>query len=439
MTEPVLPLATPRPRTALGPPLLAGGLVAGLFFAGFGGWAVTAPLAGAAVAPAVVAPEGSRKTVQHLEGGIVRDILVRDGSQVVAGQPLIELDATRARAEHAALLAEWRALSAVEARLLAEQAGAAAIAFPEDLLAAAREDGPFARVLAGESGRLVSRQAALADQQAILAERIAQARSEIAGLEAGIASAHRQLALVDEEVGIVRKLLEKGLERRPRLLQLERTQAELEGKIGSDRAAIARAGQEIAEARQQMRSLASEQVEQVAGELAATRKDLARASEQLRATADCLERTVIRAPVTGTVLDLRVKTPGGVVEPGEALMDIVPAGTDLLLEARVGPTDIDEVHAGLEAQIHLLAYRSRDLPRIGGTVREVSADRLEDPHTGEGYYLARVAVARAVLPASVVLAPGMPADVMIVTGQRTLLAYLLRPVTAALRRGLRES
>jgi HlyD family secretion protein len=148
---------------------------------------------------------------------------------------------------------------------------------------------------------------------------------------------------------------------------------------------------------------------------------------------------VVTAPVDGTVVDLKIKTSGGVVGPGEPLMDIVPAAAELLLEARVAPVDIDEVHPGLEAQVHLLAYKSRDLPRVRGSVREVSADRLEDPATRQPYYLARVAVDRGSLPAGVVLSAGMPADVMIVTGERTLLDYLTRPITDALRRGLRES
>jgi HlyD family secretion protein/epimerase transport system membrane fusion protein len=428
-----------NPCTSLRSPLLAGTAVALAFFAGLGGWAATAPLAGAAVAPAVVAPDGSRKTVQHLEGGIVRGILVQDGSRVAAGQPLVEFDDTHARAEHAALLAGWHALKAAEARLLAEQAGRERPSFPAELVAAAPKDPALARLLTSEAERLAARRAALDDQKAVLAERIAQAEAEIDGHAAEIASGRRQLGLIEEEARVVAGLLAKGLERRPRLLTLERTRAQIEGTIAAGQAAVARARQVIAEARQQMRSLESEQAEKVAAELAEVRRDLASRAEKLRATADRLARTVVAAPVAGTVVGLKVKTPGGVVNPGEPLLDLVPANADLLLEARVAPVDIDEVHAGLKAQVHLLAYRSRNLPRIEGMVREVSADRLEDPHTREPYYLARVAVARAALPAGIALAPGMPADVMIVTGERTLLDYLTRPIADALRRGLRES
>jgi HlyD family type I secretion membrane fusion protein len=430
----------PRPRNSLRPPLLAGGAVAAAFFVGLGGWAATAPLAGAALAPAVVAPEGSRKTVQHLEGGIVRRILVRDGSAVAAGQTLVELDDTAARAEHAALLAEWRALRAGERRLTAEQAGeATGLSFPSDLLGAARRDPALAGVLASEADRLATRRAALADQRSVLAERAAQAEAEIQGLEAQIASGRRQLGLIAEEIEGVAKLLAKGLERKPRLLALQRGQAEIDGAVAAGRAGIARARQAIAETRQQMRALESEHAEQVARELSEARKSRASLEERLRATADRLARTAVKAPAAGTVVGLQVKTAGGVVGPGEPLLGIVPAAAELLLEARVAPVDVDEVHAGQRAQVHLLAYRSRNLPRVEGAVREVSADRLEDPATHQPYYLARVAVPPAALPAGVALTAGMPAEVAIVTGERTVLDYLVRPVADAMSRGLRES
>ena len=433
------PNADIRPRTSLRPPLLAGTAVALAFFAGFCGWAATAPLAGAAVAPALVAPEGSRKTVQHLEGGIVRRILVHDGSLVAAGQPLVELDDTRARAEHAALLAEWRAAKASEARILAEQADRTEPEFPAELLDAAHDDPALAQLLAGEVDRLSTRRASLRDQQAILANRVAQAEAEIAGLEAEIASAHTQLGLIGEEIEIVERLLAKGLERKPRLLALLRSKTQIEGAIAANRADIARAGQVIAEARQQSLSLESSRAEEIAAELAEMRKSLAGLAEKIRATADQLARIVVTAPVDGTVVDVRIKTIGGVIEPGAPLLDLVPAGGELLLEARVAPVDIDEVHPGLRAQVHLLAYQSRNLRRIEGEVRGVSADRLEDAATRQPYYLAKVAVDRAALPAGIIMTAGMPADVMIVTGERTLLQYLLRPITDTLRRGLRES
>ncbi|WP_207481842.1 HlyD family type I secretion periplasmic adaptor subunit [Arenibaculum pallidiluteum] len=432
-------LAAPGPRVSLRAPVLAGAIVTIAFVGGFGGWAAVAPLAGAAVAPAVVVPEGSRKTVQHLEGGIVRQIHVRDGSMIAAGEVLLTLDDTQARAEHATLMAEANAARAVEARLVAEQNGSAAPRFPETLLEAATGDPVLAGVIAGEADRLSRRRSALADRNAVLEERIMQLREQIRGLEAKIAASGRQLALIELELADVRGLVAKGLERRPRLLALERSQAQIEGSIGADRAEIAQARQGIAEARQQQASLVSEEADKTAAELADVRQHLARLNERLRATADRLARTVVTAPVAGTIVDLQVTTTGGVIEQGAALMAIVPAGAELILEVRVTPSDIDEIHPGLDAQVHLLAYKSRSMPRIKGLVRNVSADRLEDAATRQPYYRAQVAIDPGTLPPDVALAPGMPADVLITTSERTLLDYLLTPLRDSVRKGLRES
>lgn len=429
----------PKVSTSLRTPLLAGAAVALVFFVGFGGWAAIAPLAGAAVAPAVVVPEGSRKSLAHLEGGIVRQIMVRDGDRVTAGQPLIDLDATRARSEHATLLAQWRGLKAQEARLLTEAADEPELRFPVTLLAAGDEDPAVHVVLESETARFVSRERALEDQLAVLRERASQAVAEIQGHEAGIQSFERQLKLILEEITTVKTLLRDGLERKPRLLALERSRAQIEGEKATSVANIAQARQVISEARMQMTSLVSERIDEVATDLAQARRDLGGLEERLRATQDQLERTVVRAPVDGTVVALVVKTPGGVIAAGEPILDIVPAGDALILEARVAPIDIDEVHPGLPAEVHLLAYKSRNLPRINGTVRDVSADRLTDPETNQPYYTARIAVDATALPQDVILTAGMPADAMIVTGERTFLRYLLQPLTDTLRRGLRES
>ena len=407
-----------EPRTSLKAPLLAGALAAAAFFGGFGGWAATAPLAGAAVAPAVVVPDGSRKTVQHLEGGIVGRILVKDGDAVAAGQPLVELDPTRSRAEHATLLTEWRALAAAEARLEAEQAGADAVRFPAEL-ERARAEPAVARLLAGELDRFASRRARARRPGGVAPrpgrpgrgrdrrppgrdrERPSPARADRGG-EPGRARAPRQ-GLRDEAAlpgararpGRPRRQHGHGPGRdRPRPADRRRVPA-------ADRGA-----REPARGR---RGEGPRRHPPPAG----------RGREKLAAAADKLGRSTVTAPVAGTVVDLRAKTPGGVLDPGAPILDLVPAADALVLEARVAPTDIDEVHAGLEAQVHLLAYRSRAMPRIGGRVLEVSADRLTDPHTQQPYYAARIAIDAATLPADVRLAAGMPADVLIVTGERT--------------------
>jgi HlyD family type I secretion membrane fusion protein len=427
------------PKTSLGLPILLGGLTITAFFGGLGGWAATAPLAGAAVASATVVPDGSRRTVQHLEGGIVRKILVKDGDQVTAGQPLIKLDPTQSASQVGALRVQRWGHLAAEARLLAEQAEAKGISFPEELLVAAAGEPALQAVLDAEGQRFRSRAVALADQEAILREKIKQAMAEIDGHEASVRSTDRQLALVKEETSGIESLLAKGLERKPRLLALQRSAAQFDGAKAGAWADIARARQMIAEAEQQIRALYSERAETAANELSEIRRGLANLDEELSAASDRLARTTVLAPLAGTVLGLKVKTEGGVVAPGAAILDLVPADDGLLLEARVHPNDIDEIHIGLKAQIHLLAYKSRNMPRIEGEVQEVSADRFTDPQTAEAYFTARILVDPAALPAGVHLAPGMPAEALIVTGERTLLSYLLAPVHDALRRGLRES
>jgi HlyD family secretion protein len=425
--------------TSLRTPLIAGAAITLVFFGGFGSWAAMAPLVGGAVAPAVIVPEGSRKTVQHLEGGIVRTIRVTDGSRVQTGDVLIELDDTRTHAEHAAILSQWRALVATEARLQAEEASALRPIFPEELTGAAANDPALTRLLATEGSRFLTRQQSLADQQSVLDERIRQAEAEIEGHKAMIVSADRQLELIAEEYAGAKLLYDKQLERKPRLLAMERSQAQIGGGRAQSLAAIARTRQVIAESKSQKEALLSQRAEQASTELAVTRRDLATTAEKLRSTADRLSRGGITAPVAGIVVDLQVKTVGGIIGPGQPILDIVPEAAELVLEARVAPVDVDEVYAGLLAQVHLLAYKSRNLPKIIGKVSSVSADRLTDSKTGQPYYQAKISVAPANLPSGVTMTAGMPADVLIVTGERTALQYLLEPICDLWRRGMKES
>jgi HlyD family secretion protein len=427
---------------SLRPPLLAAAAILLVFFGGFGGWAALVPLSGAAVAPAVVAPEGYRKTVQHLEGGIVAEVRVRDGSEVEAGDVLVVLDDTRARAEYAAARAQLVARLASGARLAAEQAGAAEPAFPGELLALAREDPEAGRLVEAERASLLARRQALADQVAVLDRQIAQARSDLAAYEGGLASVDRQTELIDEEIATVEDLLAKGLDRKPRLLALQRARADLEGQRVATVGNAARTRELIGATRAERTALVSRRAEEVAMGLAEARAEINRLQAAARAARDQLERTAIRAPVAGEVVELKLRTLGGVVGAGEPILGIVPRDEPLVIEARVKPADIDVVHAGLLADVHLLAYRSRHMPRIRGEVRHVSGDRLVDERTGEPYYEARIVVDAATLhkeAPEVELAAGMPAEALIITGERTLLEYIVDPIRASFRRSLRES
>lgn len=437
-TSPPIDLA----RAARLRPLALGGAGAMLaFFGGLGAWAATAPLAGAAVAPAVVAPEGYRKTVQHLEGGIVREILAREGSQVPAGAVLVRLDDTQARAEVSGLEAGWYATRAALARLAAEERGDAGLTPDPELAAAAAARPAVAAAVRAEADQLAARRAALEGRVAVLLSRIEKERRAIEGLKAEAVSYEQQRRFVDEELKAVRRLVEQGLERKPRLLALQRAKSQMEGNLASARAGLGRSKEAIAEAELERASLHQQRAEEVVKELTAAQVEAAGLAEKLKAARDRLERGVIVAPVAGTVVNLRVRTTGGVVGAGEPVMDLVPSGDELVLEARVSPTDIDEVAPGFKAQIHLTAYRTRHLPRLEGVVRQVSADRLVDEATREPYYAARIAVDAAEvakLGEGVALTPGMPAEALIVTHERTVLDYLMAPVADVFRRGMRE-
>ncbi|MEK0084016.1 HlyD family type I secretion periplasmic adaptor subunit [Benzoatithermus flavus] len=419
---------------------LAGWLVVLLFFGGGGTWAWLAPLASAAVAPGVVGPEGKRKTIQHLEGGIVRAIHVREGGAVRAGDPLVTLEDIRARAEHGVLKGQYLALLATVARLEAEQGDAERPVFPAALEVEAA-DPEVARIVATQRELFAAHHAVRAGRRWITNQRIAQLEAENASLEKQIAAQGTQLELIATEIESVQALLAKGLERRPRLLALQRSKAGIEGEQAGLRGRIAANLETIGQARLENLTAEQEDRRQVNADLDDARKRLDEIRNRLPSSEDALARTVVRAPVDGRVVDLKTTTVGGVLKPGEPILDLVPSQAELLIAAKLDPRDIKDVRRGLPARVVLTAYPQRNLPIVHGTVREVSADRLTDQRTGKPYFEAQVQVDRAELAAldgEVALLSGMPAEVMILTGERTLLDYLLRPFYDVLRRAFRE-
>lgn len=437
----IFKIGTPDLRQSLRRPLLTGAAICLAFFGGLGTWSTLAPLASAALGHGVVSPDGSRRTVQHLEGGIVERLLVQEGSRVEAGQPLLILEDKAARSAHDVALGQYRQFLAIEGRLIAEGAGESEPRFAPELLAEAN-DPNVAAVLTAQRELMRQRRDSLTHRRTLLQQKIAQINEEITGLRAQIDSQSRQLTLIAEEVKGVTHLLNKGLERKPRLLSLQRAQAEIAGARAANEAAIARALQSIAETEQQITTLDAERHEEIGTQLAEVTGELAEARERLTAAADVLRRIVITAPITGTVVQLKAHTIGGVVTAGQPILDIVPRDEDLLIDARIAPTDIDVVREGLPAQVVLSAYKQRNLPRLEGRVRSVSADRIVDPQNNTPYYLVRIEVDRehlAKIAPDVALTPGMPADAMVMTGERTALSYLTRPFLDSLRRSMRES
>ena len=267
-------------------------------------------------------------------------------------------------------------------------------------------------------------------------------REQIKGFEAQVESAGRQIELVSEEVAGKRELANKGHLPKPELLRVLRMEAELGGRLGQYRAAISEAQQQIGEAELQLVANETARADQVATQLDQVQAELNAIEEKLLASKDILNRTVIAAPVSGTIVNLKFKTESGVIQPGVAIMDIVPAEEKLLIDARISPMDIDIVRAGLKAQVLLSAITSRSAPRIDGFVRSVSADRVVDEKSMQAYFLARIEVSRAELGrlgTKIELVPGMPADVLIVTGERTMANYLLQPFLDAIWKTLREA
>jgi len=418
------------------------GIVVVVVFFGFGGlWAAFAPLSSAAIAPGVVSPKSSRQTVQHLEGGIIKDIRVKEGDSVTAGQTLFVLDDVSARTDVSLLQSRSWNLGALESRLVAERDRRDNIAFSNELMR--NLTTPEVRgILDAQVSQFETRRKNDESHRSILRQQIAQLNEQISGLEEQLASAMSQSALIDEEAASVSELVDKGLERKPRLLALQRNQAELLGQQGDLKARIAQAREAIGGAELEVIKIDIDRREGVEAQLAETQARKAEIDQQLRERMDRLSRTAIVAPVAGKVLDMRFKTPGGVVRPGEAVADIVPTDDTLVIDARVSIKDIDVVRAGLKATVVFPAYRQRTLPRLQARVTGVSADTLTDQRTGERYYTARVEVDRdkihKIAPI-IELQPGMASEVYIATGDRTMLAYLFGPFLDTLRRSFREN
>jgi HlyD family secretion protein len=419
--------------------IIAGTLVAAAFFGGFGAWAALAPLASAAIAPGTVTVDSHRKTVQHLEGGIIAELLVRNGDDVAAGQVLLRLEDVESRAAFDLLKGQHRALLAQEARLIAERDGESEPAFAPELLSLSA-DPAVAEILAGQRRILASRNQVLEGQTAVLHQRIRQYEAEIESLKAQIDSGEVQLRFIAEELSGVGELFEKGLEKKSRLLALKREAARLTGMQGDYQGRITQAEQGIAEARMESLSLKEQRDAEVATELREVQVELAEVADKLRAAQSRLQRTEILAPQAGVVVNLRYFTAGGVIEPAAPILEIVPAGERLVVDARLDPMNIDEVRAGMAAEVRLVAFKQRITPTIAGRVQQVSADALVDEQTMRTYYVARVEISPAELDGlnSVELYPGMPVEVMIATGERTALDYLLAPVAQSFQRAFRE-
>jgi HlyD family secretion protein len=410
------------------------------FILGLGTWSAFAPLESAVIAPGIVEAESSRKTIQHLEGGIIKEILVADGDVVRTGQILIKLDGTKNRAEFQSLQGQFWDTMAREARLQAEQQGHAQISFPSELETAQERDPSVAPILAGQQSIIEARRQVFQSQAAVIREKMLQVEKEIEGLKAQESATGKRAGIVREEVATVTILVDKGYERRPRLLSLEREMADIDGRRGDITAQISRAAQVISESQETLLKLENDRQSEIAQSLRDTQNQIFQLRERIQAAKDQLSRTEVRAPEDGVVTDLRIHTPGGVIGPGAPLMDLVPRHDRLIVTARVRPEDIDVVHPGLTADVHLTAYNERRVPRLKGAITHVSADRLLDKRTDQPYYTAKIRLQEKQVAEldGVQIIPGMTTQVFIKTGRSTVALYALRPLLDSFGSAFRE-
>ncbi|WP_299619848.1 HlyD family type I secretion periplasmic adaptor subunit [Pelagibius sp.] len=423
------------------PIIFAGLTVVALTFAGFFGWAAYAELSSAVIASGTVTVDSNRKAIQHIEGGIVKEILVRNGDAVRRDQLLVRLDETRAQASLAILQGRLDEALANEARLIAERGDAESIAFPEGLLARV-SDPQVGDSLKGQQSLFDARRETLKGEIEIYRERIAQVGEQISGLRAQQKSKARQIELIGEELEGLRKLLAKGFAEKTKVLALEREAARLGGERGEHIAEIAAAKTSISQAELEILQLRKGFRESVEIELRQVRAEIFDLRERVTTSRFVLDHLEVRAPEDGVVVGLEVYAPGQVVQPGATILELVPVNDELIVEARVLPFDIDSLALGLEADVIFTAFQQRTTPKLKGQVAYFSADRFEDQRSGEAYYLARISIPEAEvarLGEEQVLRPGMPADVMIKTGERTALDYLIQPIKDSVTRAWREN
>lgn len=411
--------------------------IVGVTFGLFGTWAAFAPLDGAVYAPGVVTVQTYRKTVQHLEGGIVKEVLVHDGDIVKRDDPLIVLDDAQLRFEYEMTRSQLIAAKAMEARLKAERDSLSAIDFGEMTGSASPR---VVEARQNETQVFSARQGSRQGQIAVLRERIGQLNQQIGGLESVIDAKLQLAKSYSGEIGELSDLLKQGFVDKQRLVEQERKLGMLKSEVADHRATINRARLQINETQLQILQVDKDFNSEVAKQLAEVQTKIYDLREKTSSLEDRLNRIVIRAPDAGMVIGMTVHTVGGVVHPGTPLLDIVPSVSELIIEAQVPPVDIDRIAIGKRADIRFSAFNSATTPVIEGEVSSVSADRLVNEKNGTPYYLARVRVTEHGVHTlgERKLVPGMPADVLIITGQRTLLQYLMQPARNALAQSMIE-
>jgi HlyD family secretion protein len=420
--------------------------IAGAFFVLFLGWASLARLDSAAYATGEVTVESHRQEVQHKEGGIISALYVKEGQKVQDGQVLITLAGTDAKAQEAALAAQVYGLKAQQARLQAEQFGAASITWPAEFSALKGDDLAEAQnAMKVQQTQFDARRAALTSQKNVLHQKGLELGEQIKGLQVQIESTDKQNQLIGEELTGMRSLAAQGFAPQTRVRALERNEAELSGQRGQYAAGIAQAQQQTGETQLQALQLDKQRADEVATQLRDVEFQLNDAEPKLKAAQDALSRVEVRATASGTVVGLSVFTVGGVIAPGQKLMDIVPDNSGLVVEARVNPQDADDIHVGQKVEVKFPSLHDRSLPVLTGSLTKLSADSFADEKTGQRYFTAEATVPPDTLErlklaehGTFRLRPGLPAQVLVPLRKRTALQYLTQPLTEAVWRSFRE-
>ncbi|MEO9632780.1 MAG: HlyD family type I secretion periplasmic adaptor subunit [Sulfitobacter sp.] len=426
-------MANPRKYSWAGYALLL------ITFGILGTWAYFAVIASAVVAPGVVALESDRKVVQHFEGGIVQDILVREADVVQQGDPLIILDNIQVNSEIAVLKQRKATSEALIARLEAEQTFASEVSFPEELLNA--EDAHVESAVTAQRNIFEDRRSIYLSQAEILEYRAEQLNGQAEGYEVQLEALKQRRTLRSELFERMRTGEERGVVESNRLSDMEDEVIQIEASIGTAMSEIAQVKAAAGEARLNILKLKQEYSERANSELKTARSELSEIVEKLTVAADRMRRTTISAPTTGKVQSLAVTTRGSVIRSGEILMEIVPSDETLLIDAKVSPVDVDNVRPGLETEVRFSAFKAKLSKLVLGEVLSISTDVVTTKDTSEApYYLARIKVPDENLTEEIRegLTAGMPADVVILTGERTVLQYMLDPLSEAIFKSLRE-
>ncbi|MCC9621434.1 HlyD family type I secretion periplasmic adaptor subunit [Thalassospira sp. MA62] len=425
-------------RQSLRKPIIAGVLVILIGFGGFLGWGFTAELDSAAVATGSVIVDSKNKVVNHYEGGILKKLLVEEGDMVKAGQPLALLDGTRSESELGQLRGERYGLMAKLARLRAEQRGQDSIPFPPELYSATE---PYVQDILNDEMRLFAKRDEVYNaKRDAQAKQIEQFEAESQALDSQISARTRQEKLVAEQLEGIRQLADKGFATRTQLVEIENKWSDLVGDMGEFKAQKAAAQQQKAEAQINLASIEMEWQSDIATQIQESQLALNDVTQRIRASTDVLNRLEVKAPQSGTVANIQIRTPGGVISPAEPIMDIIPEDEPLVIEARINRQDIDSVQVGSKAQIRLTAYSQRRLAPLSGEVLYVAPDQTIDEQRDSSYYIVRAAIDPQELANhdDINLRPGMPANILVLKTPRTAIDYLLDPIVQSMDRAFRE-